>query len=131
MSWQQYVDTNLVGSKSVTQAAIFGHDGSKWAASAGFNVTADEAKKLVAGFKDANGIRASGIFLAGTKYLTLKADDRSIYGKKGATGCVCVKTAKAVLIGVYAENIQPGSAANVVEKVSPVFNCKYCPISQS
>ena len=36
MSWQAYVDSNLVGTKFVTQAAIFGHDGGKWAASAGF-----------------------------------------------------------------------------------------------
>jgi profilin len=47
----------------------------------------------------------------------LKADDRSIYGKKGATGCVCVKTGKAVLIGVYNENTQPGQAATTVEKL--------------
>jgi profilin len=82
MSWQTYVDSNLVGSKAVSKAAIFGHDGSKWAASAGFNVTADEAKKLVAGFKDANSVRSNGVFLNGVKYLTLRADDRSIYGKK-------------------------------------------------
>ena len=45
-------------------------------------VTADEAKKIISGFKDPNAIRGSGIFLNGVKYLTLKADDRSIYGKK-------------------------------------------------
>ena len=118
MSWQTYVDSNLVGSKSVSKAAIFGHDGSKWAASAGFNVTADEAKKLFAGFKDANTVRANGVFLSGVKYLTLRADDRSIYGKKGAAGAICVKTGKAILIGVYDENTQPGQAANVVEKLA-------------
>lgn len=82
MSWQAYVDTNLVGSKCIARAAILGHDGSKWAASAGFNVTPDEAKKLFAGFKDATGLRANGIFLNNVKFLTLRADDRSIYGKK-------------------------------------------------
>jgi profilin len=81
MSWQAYVDNNLVGSKCVVKAAIFGADASKWAASAGFNVTADEAKKLVAGFKDNNAIRANGIYLSGTKYFALRTDDRSIYGK--------------------------------------------------
>jgi profilin len=50
MSWQTYVDTNLVGTGSVTKAAIVGHDGGSWAASAGFAVGADEAKSLVAAF---------------------------------------------------------------------------------
>jgi hypothetical protein len=38
MSWQQYVDSNLVGTKKVTKAAIHGLDGSVWATSKGFNV---------------------------------------------------------------------------------------------
>ena len=114
----QYVDNNLVGSKCVAKAAILGHDGSTWATSAGFAVSADEAKKLFSGFTDASGLRASGIYLAGQKYLTLRADDRSIYGKKGAAGCICVKTGKAILVGVYDENTQPGQAANVVEKLA-------------
>lgn len=118
MSWQAYVDTNLVGSGNVAQAAIFGHDGSKWASSSTLNVSAAEAKSLVAAFKDPSGIRAGGLHLAGTKYMTLKADDRSVYGKKGAAGVITVKTGKAVLVGVYGENTQPGAAAATVEKLA-------------
>ena len=40
MSWQTYVDTNLVGTGKVQKAAIFGLDGSQWATSAGFTVSA-------------------------------------------------------------------------------------------
>lgn len=82
MSWQAYVDTNLVGTGHVAKAAILGLDGSKWAASAGFNVTADEGKKIVAALKDASAIRANGLYVAGVKYLALKCDDRSVYGKQ-------------------------------------------------
>ena len=39
MSWQTYVDTNLVGTGKVQKAAIFGLDGSQWATSAGFTVS--------------------------------------------------------------------------------------------
>ena len=39
MSWQAYVDTNLLGTGKVQRAAIFGHDGSCWATSAGFSVS--------------------------------------------------------------------------------------------
>ncbi len=38
MSWQAYVDSNLVGTKKITKAAIHGHDGSLWATSKGFSV---------------------------------------------------------------------------------------------
>eukprot|EP01123_Difflugia_compressa_P010734 TRINITY_DN3_c0_g1_i4.p1 TRINITY_DN3_c0_g1~~TRINITY_DN3_c0_g1_i4.p1 ORF type:complete len:127 (-),score=35.88 TRINITY_DN3_c0_g1_i4:130-510(-) len=118
MSWQSYVDTNLVGTGLVSVAAIAGHDGSIWANTAGFNVTADEVKKLLAGFADPGPLRASGLFINGEKYLVLKADDRSIYGKKGTGGVVTVKTAQSILVGLYNEKIQPGQCANVVEKLA-------------
>jgi len=118
MSWQTYVDQNLVGTKAVAKAAILGHDGNKWAATAGFNVSAEEGKKLFQAYKDPSGIRAQGIHLAGSKYLALRADDRSVYGKQGAGGVITVKTNKAILIGVYDDKSQPGQAANVVEKLA-------------
>jgi profilin len=38
MSWQSYVDDQLLATKVVTKAVIAGHDGSIWAASDGFKV---------------------------------------------------------------------------------------------
>lgn len=38
MSWQAYVDTNLLGTGNVSQAAIYGLNGGEWAKSAGFQV---------------------------------------------------------------------------------------------
>lgn len=38
MSWQAYVDTNLVGTGNVAQAAICGLEGGIWAISPGFQV---------------------------------------------------------------------------------------------
>lgn len=80
MSWQAYVDTNLVGTGKILKAAIFGHDGSLWATSKGFNVT--EIQPLLASFKDASGIRANGLHIAGAKHIAIRCDDRSVYGKK-------------------------------------------------
>lgn len=40
MTWQAYVDDNLIGTGKVAKAAIFGTDGSLWATSAGYNVNA-------------------------------------------------------------------------------------------
>lgn len=39
MSWQSYVDINLVGTGNVTSAAIVGVKGGVWAASAKFTVS--------------------------------------------------------------------------------------------
>lgn len=39
MSWQGYVDTNLVGTGKISQAAIIGLKGGVWATSADFNVS--------------------------------------------------------------------------------------------
>ncbi|KAJ3055736.1 profilin, required for normal timing of actin polymerization in response to thermal stress [Rhizophlyctis rosea] len=115
MSWQSYVDTNLLGTRKITKAAIHGLDGSLWATSKGFSVTPTEAQALIKAFTDASGIRANGLHVGGTKYIALRADDRSVYGKKGSGGVVTVKTKQCVLIGAYEEPIQPGEATKVVE----------------
>lgn len=39
MSWQDYVDKQLMASRCVTKAAIAGHDGNVWAKSEGFEVS--------------------------------------------------------------------------------------------
>ena len=41
MSWQDYIDTQLVG-RELKQAVIAGHDGNVWAKSSNFNVTPGE-----------------------------------------------------------------------------------------
>jgi profilin len=45
-------------------------------------VSSQEAQAIVNAFKDAGGIRAGGLMVAGIKHIALRADDRSIYGKK-------------------------------------------------
>lgn len=39
MSWQDYIDKQLLASRCVTKAAIAGHDGNIWAKSEGFDVS--------------------------------------------------------------------------------------------
>ncbi|CAO3626417.1 unnamed protein product [Cunninghamella echinulata] len=115
MSWQQYVDSNLVGTGNVTKAAIFGAQGGAWATSPGFQLSTSEFNELANGFKNSQGIQGSGFHIEGEKYFTLRADDRSIYGKKNSDGVVVVKTTQAIIIGTYKEGIQPGNCAKVVE----------------
>ncbi|KAJ3017825.1 profilin, required for normal timing of actin polymerization in response to thermal stress [Thoreauomyces humboldtii] len=115
MSWQQYVDSNLLGTGKIQRAAIFGLDGSLWATSSNLSVAGPEATALVKGFTDPSGLRAAGIFVAGIKYFTLRADDRAIYGKQGQNGLVAAKTKQAIIIGIYESPVQAGEANKVVE----------------
>jgi profilin len=81
-------------------------------------VSTADAKKILAAFSNPADVLANGIHLGADKYMTIKTDDRSVYGKKGATGVVCVKTSQAILIGQYDETIQPGQAATTVERLA-------------
>ena len=63
-------------------------------------------------------IFANGITINGVRYTGIRADERSFYAKKGATGVIAVKTNLAIIIGVHSENIQPGQATTVVEKLA-------------
>ncbi|EPT04760.1 hypothetical protein FOMPIDRAFT_1021623 [Fomitopsis schrenkii] len=118
MSWQAYVDTNLIGTQKVTKAAIIGLQGGVWASSPGYTLSAQEQKDIVNAFNNPAAAQASGIRLAGQKFFTLQATDRSIYGKKAADGCVLVKTKQAVLVTEYSAPIQAPEATPVVESLA-------------
>ncbi|PKI85348.1 profilin, required for normal timing of actin polymerization in response to thermal stress [Malassezia vespertilionis] len=115
MSWQGYVDTNLVGTGKVSQAAIIGLKGGVWASSAGFTISPEEQQAAISGFDEPSPLQANGIHVNGKKYLALQANPRSIYGKVGGDGVCMVKTNQAVLIGAYQSPILPGDANKVVE----------------
>ncbi|KAF9028205.1 profilin, required for normal timing of actin polymerization in response to thermal stress [Haplosporangium bisporale] len=118
MSWQEYVDKNMVLTGKVSKASIFGHDGSLWATSSGFQVGEEEAKKLVAAFTNSGDAFASGLYVEGKKFVVLNADDKLIRARQGATGIICAKTSQCVLIGYYNENIQAGDCSVVVENLA-------------
>jgi len=119
MSWQTYVDNNLVGTGKIASAAIHGlKDGNVWATSPSFNVSQQEIQNILTAFQKADSIQANGFRLNNNKYFTLRAFDNSIYGKQGAGGVCVVKTNQAVLIGVYTEGTQPGEANAIVEKLA-------------
>ncbi|KAI9820358.1 MAG: profilin, required for normal timing of actin polymerization in response to thermal stress [Pycnora praestabilis] len=122
MSWQAYVDTSLVGTGNIDKAAIFNSEGtSVWASSSGFAVAPEEIREVVAAYKDKGDVKkvqSNGLHVAGERFIVIKADDRSLYGKKGKEGIVAVKTGQAILVTHYPETVQPGVAANTVEQLA-------------
>ncbi len=106
-SWQSYVDDQMVGGGGLASAIIIGNsDGKAWATSSGFSLKPGEGAAIVNLFKSPANVFASGVTVNGTQDLGIKGDDRSIYGRKGATGTVLVKTSQTILIGVYNDTVQ-------------------------
>lgn len=67
MSWQDYVDTSLVGTGKIAHAAIFGHDGAIWAQSASFSLAPEEIACLLRAYAEPSTLYEHGLTLAGTR----------------------------------------------------------------
>ena len=117
MSWQSYVDDQLLATNMVSQAAICGHDGNVWATTGGFAVSAGELKHIATNFGNMSVMPMSGITVAGTKFMFLSANDRVMRGKKGTSGLHIMKTVQAIIVSVYNEPILAEQCANVTEKL--------------
>jgi len=117
MSWQSYVDDQLLNTKMVTHAVICGHDGNIWAKSADFVVTPEELKSLISKYADTSMLAQSGITVAGKKYMYLSSTDKVIRAKKGTSGVHAIKTTQTYIVCVYEDPIVPEQAASVTEKL--------------
>merc|ERR1712062_134087 len=117
MSWQSYVDDQLLATGMVTAAAIAGHDGSIWAKSGGFNCSPDEVKKILGSWDNTSAMGMNGVTVNGLKYMFLSANDKVVRGKKGSSGVHICKTTQAVIVSTYKEPVVPEQCANATEKL--------------
>jgi len=118
MSWQTYVDTNLVGSGKVSKAAIVGLQGGIWASSPGYTLSTEEQNALITAVKTPEKAQAEGVRLGGQKFFVVRTTDRSIYGKKQADGVVIVKTVQAILVAEYLAPLQAPETTPIVEALA-------------
>jgi len=115
MSWQAYVDSSLVGTGTVDKAAIYSKAGdSTWAISSGFHLSGPEVITICEGFDNNDAVLGSGIKIGGQKYITIRADDKVIQGRKGEEGVICHRTKQAVLVAHYPAGQQAGEVTKVV-----------------
>jgi len=115
MSWQNYVDQQLMGSGLLNSAIIAGHDGTIWAKSDKVNPTPQELATLSNSFTDQSKLTQTGVVVSGEKYFYLSGTDRVIRCKKGKSGIHAMKTLQAVLVAMFEEPIQHPQVATVVE----------------
>jgi len=115
MSWQSYVDNQLMGSGIVEEAIIAGHDGTIWAKSDRVKPSTDELSLLSNSFDDQSKLTMSGLHMSGEKYVYLSGTEKVIRGKKGKSGLHAMKTQQAVLVALFTEPVQHPQVANIVE----------------
>ncbi|AHY77417.1 AQG_2a_G0050790.mRNA.1.CDS.1 [Saccharomyces cerevisiae] len=118
MSWQAYTD-NLIGTGKVDKAVIYSRAGDAvWATSGGLSLQPNEIGEIVQGFDNPAGLQSNGLHIQGQKFMLLRADDRSIYGRHDAEGVVCVRTKQTVIIAHYPPTVQAGEATKIVEQLA-------------
>ena len=109
MSWADYITNSLINRQDnghsyhnvLTQAAIYGFDGAKWAATDKFDVSADEIKKLNDFFKQSSNGTPS-IMMGGKKYQVTHYEPGAFaYLKIKEGGATVAKTNQAYIIGIY------------------------------
>ena len=120
MSWQAYVDSNLLASGYVTAAGIYDLQGNPWAYSAGFAAQIAEVAAISGHLHaDASGLAATGLVIAGVKYMFVRGDTNDfVIGKKGQEGVVVYKCNTCLLVAYHDDKIQPGACMNAVGKLA-------------
>lgn len=118
MSWQAYTD-NLLGTGKVDKAIIYSRAGDAiWATSGGLNLQPAEISEIAQGFDNPTGLQSNGLHIQSQKFMLIRADDRSIYGRHDAEGVVCVRTKQTILIAHYPPGVQAGEATKIVEQLA-------------
>jgi profilin len=133
MSWQAYVDDNLIASGMVTAAGIYDLDGNPWAYSSGFAAQVAEValvSRCMAGeasgaANDASGRPANlaGLaawrpVVAGISYTYIQGDPGEVYSKTGQTGVVFCRCSTCIIVGLHDDKVQPGQCRTTVGKLA-------------
>merc|ERR1712172_423868 len=113
MSWEENIAS--LKSQGLEHVAFYGI-GSGWVVpSDGSNVTAAECKTIIDNMSNGSYFQMNGIRAGGVKYMFLSSTDSGVRGKKGLGGIHIAKSKNTLIVGVYGESTQPGSAAVAVE----------------
>jgi len=112
MSWQAYIDTNLVGAGVVTAAGIYDLQGNPWAYSGGFAAQVAEVAAVSAHFAAPSGLAATGAVIAGIKYMFVRGEENAeIYAKKGNEGVYFYRCNTCIIVAYHNDKIQPGACS--------------------
>ncbi|KAJ5101291.1 hypothetical protein NUU61_003513 [Penicillium alfredii] len=112
-----------MGSGQFDKAGILAADFSGIEASSpGFSLSQEEINSLAAAFSSSDNAFANGFSVGGDKFVAIKADERSLYGKKGKEGAIVVRASACTIIAHHTEAVQTTNAATVVENLVDYIN---------
>ncbi|OQD98243.1 hypothetical protein PENVUL_c073G04008 [Penicillium vulpinum] len=135
--WQSYVDSSLMGSGQFDKAGILAADFSGVEASSpGFTLSQDEINSLITAYTSSDQAFAGGFSVCGEKFVTIRADERSVYGKKvkilvpfdrsapleGKEGVIIARASSCTIIAHHGDTVQTTNAATVVENLVDYLN---------
>ncbi|KAG5983360.1 hypothetical protein E4U55_000098 [Claviceps digitariae] len=114
---------SLVATGHVDKGAIISAAGdSSWAASADFQLKPEEMKAISAIVGGDSAAKdkafADGLFIAGSRYVMARAEDRSIYARQGRLGVAIAKTKQAIVVGHHGETQVAGNTSSTVEALA-------------
>ena len=121
MSWQDYVDIELIGSGYCRSAAIIGMDGSMFASTQTLALEKEEIGNVIVLFGDAKKrVAGNTLTLKQREYVIQTATERTIQLGTDAndSGAVLVKTRQMVLVATWADWIRPERCLFVVESLA-------------
>ncbi|GLI79505.1 profilin, required for normal timing of actin polymerization in response to thermal stress [Penicillium ochrochloron] len=122
-TWQAYVDSSLMGSGQFDKAGVLAADFSGLeAATPGFTLSQEDINSLASAFTSSANAFANGFSVCGEKFVCIKADERSLYGKKGKEGVIIVRATACTMIAHHGEGAQTTNAATVVENLIDYIN---------
>lgn len=61
---------------------------------------------------------ADGLYISGERYVMARAEDRSIYARKGREGVAIAKTGQAIVVAHHGEAQVAGSTTQTVEALA-------------
>ncbi|CAI7617158.1 unnamed protein product [Penicillium glandicola] len=113
----------LMGSGQFDKAGILAADFSVVEASSpGFTLSQEEINSLITAYTSSDQAFAGGFSVCGEKFVTIRADERSLYGKKGKEGVVIARASSCTIIAHHSEAVQTPNAATVVENLVDYLN---------
>lgn len=89
-----------------------------WAASGALSLPPAEIGEIAQGFDNSAYLQSNGLHIQGQKFMMIRADARSIYGRHDAEGVVCVRTKQTILVAHYPAGVQAGEATKIVEQLA-------------
>lgn len=125
MSWQEYVDNNLMcvvdsDGNTLSSAALVGLENSVWAKSPAFPEMTTEEMEVIKGYMADPSTNKGSFTIGGVKFMAIMSDDpeTKLRGAVKEGGCAISKTGKTLVIGIWHKPVLASACNKIVETLA-------------